>query len=86
MKKRKSKLLFIISVIAVLYICSYLLAKSQNSRASSVGTSYILLEQDEPSQIFMHYFFYPAFWVDYKLTGQEYGISKLEHPYWIFAD
>jgi hypothetical protein len=82
----KKWLLITFIILAVLYIYSYLLIRSQHSRLSSVGTKYILLEQENHSHKLMHYFFYPAFWIDYKFTGQEYGILTLEHPYWIFAD
>lgn len=78
-------MILLLSVV-IIYIYSYISIKPTYSRLSSVGTTYILLEQEKPSHKFMHYFFYPAFWIDYKFTGQEYGILTFEDPYWIFAD
>ncbi|MCH7926514.1 MAG: hypothetical protein E2O67_04025 [Deltaproteobacteria bacterium] len=83
--KKKWFCLAFILLLTVLYIYSYSSVKSKYSRISSVGTKYILLEQEKTSHKFMHYFFYPAFWIDYKFTGQEYGMLTLEDPYWIFT-
>ncbi|HSG30251.1 MAG TPA: hypothetical protein VLB82_01770 [Thermodesulfobacteriota bacterium] len=83
----KRWLVSVLIIFSIIYICTFLSIKYKYTQVSSVQSNYILLEESKISHKIIHIIFYPALWIDYQITGQEYGlITNKDHPYWIFAD
>ena len=80
-----NKIVIYIMLLISVYCAVYIMFREDYGRKSTVGTRYINLYRENRMHVVMHYFFYPALWADYHLTGHEYSYSSYEEPFWIFT-